>query len=286
MQRPIGSAEAETHQTDGIPSYLSRLTQTPLLTSEEERELSRRARSGDEAARKRLVEANMRLVVNIAKQYRHRAVAFEDLVQEGAIGLMSAVERFDPDRGFRFSTYATHWIRQTISRAIDVKSRTIRLPAHVSDLHRKLARLRETMSADLGRDPTANELAYELGISQQRFLFLLQSFQDAVSLESVRAGMDGASLRSSICEKQTIDPEEGVLDSERSQLLEKLLEELTERERRVVKIRLGLEEAEVGLLRDVGDELRLSRERVRQIEIQAIRKLREIARRRRLRDMI
>ncbi|MDL1928791.1 sigma-70 family RNA polymerase sigma factor, partial [Fimbriimonadia bacterium ATM] len=213
MQRPIGSAEAESHQTDGIPSYLSRLTQTPLLTSEEERELSRRARSGDEAARKRLVEANMRLVVNIAKQYRHRAVAFEDLVQEGAIGLMSAVERFDPDRGFRFSTYATHWIRQTISRAIDVKSRTIRLPAHVSDLHRKLARLRETMSADLGRDPTANELAYELGISQQRFLFLLQSFQDAVSLESVRAGMDGASLRSSICEKQTIDPEEGVLDS-------------------------------------------------------------------------
>lgn len=286
MQRPIGSAEAHSHQTDGIPSYLARLTQTPLLTSEEERELSRRARAGDEAARKRLVEANMRLVVNIAKQYRHRAIAFEDLVQEGAIGLMSAVERFDPDRGFRFSTYATHWIRQTIGRAIDVKARTIRLPAHVADLLRKLARLRETMSADLGRDPTADELACELGISKQRFLLLLQSYSDAVSLESVRAGVEGASSQDSMSEKQSIDPEKGVFDRERSRLLAALLAELSPRERRVVSIRLGLEEAEIGLLRDVGDELRLSRERVRQIEIQAIRKLREIARRRRLREMI
>src|SRR5688572_32235134 len=150
---------------DGIPSYLGKLTQTPLLTAEEEVSLTKAIQKGDKKAKQRLIESNMRLVINIAKSYRNRAIALEDLIQEGAIGLMQAAERFDPDKGFRFSTYATHWIRQAIGRAIDNKSKAIRLPAHVSQSLRRIERERLRLARELGYDPSTEQLAAAMGIS-------------------------------------------------------------------------------------------------------------------------
>src|SRR5947209_8945502 len=165
---------------DGIPSYLSRLTQAPLLTASQEEELTKLVQQGNELARQRLVESNMRLVINIAKTYRNKAIPLEDLIQEGAIGLMQAATRFDPKRGFRFSTYATHWIRQAIGRAIDNKSKAIRLPAHVSQSLRKVERERVRLLREMGVDPTHDQLATALGITAQTLITLMQSSQDMI----------------------------------------------------------------------------------------------------------
>src|SRR5947209_15160008 len=175
------SAQPHVSEHDhGVPSYLSRLTQAPLLTSEEEIELTRLVQAGNQTARSRLIESNMRLVINIAKSYRNRAIPLEDLIQEGAIGLMQAAERFDPDKGFRFSTYATHWIRQAIGRAIDNKSKAIRLPAHVSQSLRKVERERVRLLREMGVDPTHDQLATALGITAQTLITLMQSSQDMI----------------------------------------------------------------------------------------------------------
>jgi RNA polymerase primary sigma factor len=155
---------------DGVPSYLSRLTQAPLLSAEEEIRLTRAVQLGDDCARKRLIESNMRLVINIAKAYRNRATPLEDLIQEGAIGLMQAAERFDPEKGFRFSTYATHWIRQAIGRAIDNKSKAIRLPAHVSQSLRRVERERQRLMRELGYEPTPEQIAFAMGISAKKLI--------------------------------------------------------------------------------------------------------------------
>src|SRR5438105_2649521 len=172
-----------TEHDDGIPSYLSKLTQAPLLTSEEEITLTRLVQAGDMRARSRLIESNMRLVINIAKSYRNRAIPLEDLIQEGAIGLMQAAERFDPERGFRFSTYATHWIRQAIGRAIDNKSKAIRLPAHVSQSLRRVEKERVRLARELGDDPTTDQLALAMGLSPKKLLALLQCSQELLSLD-------------------------------------------------------------------------------------------------------
>src|SRR3569832_632139 len=179
---------------DGVPSYLGRLTQAPLLTSEEEIELTRAVQNGDEKARQRLIESNMRLVINIAKTYRNRSIPLEDLIQEGAIGLMQAAERFDPDKGFRFSTYATHWIKQAIGRAIDNKSKAIRLPVHVSQSLRKVEKERVRLSRELGQDPTPEQLASAMGISAKKLLALLQSSQELLSLDMTVGDSGGMTL--------------------------------------------------------------------------------------------
>src|SRR5947209_3269678 len=168
---------------DGIPSYLSRLTQAPLLTANQEEELTKLVQQGNELARQRLIESNMRLVINIAKTYRNKCIPLEDLIQEGAIGLMQAAQRFDPKRGFRFSTYATHWIRQAIGRAIDNKSKAIRLPAHVSQWLRRIEKERTRLMREKGVEPTSEQLAETLGISPRKLLTLLQSSQEMVSLD-------------------------------------------------------------------------------------------------------
>ena len=168
---------------EGIPSYLSRLTQAPLLTSNQEEELTKLVQQGNELARQRLIESNMRLVINIAKTYRNKAIPLEDLIQEGAIGLMQAAQRFDPKRGFRFSTYATHWIRQAIGRAIDNKSKAIRLPAHVSQWLRKIERERMRLVRETGVDPSPEQLAAALAISTKKLMTLVQSSQDMLSLD-------------------------------------------------------------------------------------------------------
>lgn len=271
---------------DGVPSYLSRLTQAPLLTSEEEILLTRAVQKGDDRARCRLIESNMRLVINIAKSYRNRAIPLEDLIQEGAIGLMQAAERFDPEKGFRFSTYATHWIRQAIGRAIDNKSKAIRLPAHVSQSLRRIEKERVRLSRELGNDPTTEQLALAMGISPKKLLSLLQCSQDLLSLDLPVGEGGGMTLGGLIRDDENEDPESMMLTQEVVRELQRIMMELNEREQRVMRMRFKLDGGESSLQEDIAKEMKLSRERVRQIEIQAIKKLRALAQRRRLREMM
>jgi len=280
---------AQPHMSDsddGVASYLSRLTQSPLLSPEEEIVLTRAVQNGDLAAKKRLIESNMRLVINIAKTYRNRSIALEDLIQEGAIGLMQASERFDPDKGFRFSTYATHWIRQAIGRAIDNKSKAIRLPAHVSQSLRKVEKERLRLARDLGYDPSPEQLASAMGISAKKLITLMQSSQELLSLDMAVGDGGGMTLGGLIRDTTHVDPETMVIDQELIRELQRILDELNDREQRVMRMRFRLEGGEVSLPEDVAKEMKLSRERIRQIEVQAIKKLRVLAQRRRLKDML
>lgn len=273
---------------DGIPSYLGRLTQAPLLSAQQEDELSRRVLQGDTEARMRLVECNMRLVINIARAYRCKAVPLEDLIQEGAIGLMQASERFDPNRGFRFSTYATHWIRQAISRAIDNKAKAIRVPAHINQALRRIERERIKLVSELGCEPTLDQLAAALEVTPRKLIFILSSSQELLSLDMSGGEGGGATLGGLIRdERETSDPELNLLNDAASEELRLALSELNDREQRVMKMRLSLDDgrAQPILQEQVAREMKLSRERVRQIEIQAIKKLRHIAQQRRFREI-
>jgi RNA polymerase primary sigma factor len=271
---------------DGIPSYLSRLTQTPLLTAEEEVVLTKAVQQGDECARRRLIESNMRLVINIAKTYRNRAIPLEDLIQEGAIGLMQAAERFDPDKGFRFSTYATHWIRQAIGRAIDNKSKAIRLPAHVSQSLRKVEKERARLARENGCEPSTEQLAIAMGISAKKLLTLMQTSQELLSLDMTVGESGGTTLGGLLKDTSNADPERMILSEEIVAELQRILLELNEREQRVMRLRFRLDEGDAELGDDIAKEMKLSRERVRQIEVQAIKKLRHLAQKRRLRDIL
>lgn len=278
-----------TEQEESLPSYLSRLTQAPLLTSDEEVALTRAAQSGDARARQRLVESNMRLVINIAKSYRSRAIPIEDLIQEGAIGLMHAVERFDPEKGFRFSTYATHWIRQSIGRALDNKAKAIRIPAHISQSLRKIERERARLVRELGREPSAEQVAAAMGISTKRLVALLQASQDMLSLDAKVGDGDSATLANVIKDDTVGNPETECLSGEMAEELQHILMELNDRERRVMTYRLKMtnEGEDASDIRDeLVKELQLSRERIRQIELQAIKKLRAVAQQRRLRELL
>jgi len=281
------SAHSQLNEHDeGVPSYLGRLTQAPLLTAEEEVELTRAIQHGDALARQRLIESNMRLVINIAKTYRNRAIPLEDLIQEGAIGLMQAAERFDPEKGFRFSTYATHWIRQAIGRAIDNKSKAIRLPAHVSQSLRKIEKERVRLSRELGHDPTPEQIAQAMGISSKKLATLIQSSQELLSLDMTVGDAGGMTLGGLIRDSGDDNPENLILSQEMMAELQRIMMELNEREQRVMRLRFRMDGSENTLQDDVARELKLSRERVRQIEVQAIKKLRALAQRRRLRDML
>ncbi|MCH7905598.1 MAG: sigma-70 family RNA polymerase sigma factor [Armatimonadetes bacterium] len=273
---------------DGIPSYLSRLTRAPLLTSEEEVVLTRAARRGDGQARERLIESNMRLVINIAKNYRNQTIPLEDLIQDGAIGLMHAVERFDPGRGYRFSTYATHWIRQAIGRAIDNKSKAIRLPAHISQTLRKIERMKAKVMREQGSEATADQIARELGITNKRLQMLLVASQDLLSLDMTVGEGDSTSLGSLIEDQLAANPESVVITSEVVDELHAIMNQLNDRERKVIMYRLKFVEPRDGAsFRDeLSQEFQVSRERIRQIEVQAIKKLRQVAQRRRLREYL
>ncbi len=261
-------------------SYLHHLTRQRLLTFDEEREYSRRIQKGDLQARDRLVEANMRLVINIARSYHTNLVLFEDLIQEGAIGLMTAAERYDPERGYRFSTYATHWIRQAISRAIDNKAKAIRIPAHVSETLRKLDRVRTMYLREKGEDPTPEQLAQELGISLRKVNSLLQANQEPVSLDMLVGDEENTPLSALLNDSAAENPQDVLLTEEMQQELDKLLAVLTPREREVMCKRMGFEGDTSHVLQEIGEKLQISRERVRQIELQALRKLKYAARRR------
>jgi len=273
---------------DGIPSYIGRLTQAPLLSQEEEFALTRAARQGNEDARHRLVESNMRLVINIAKTYRSRSVPLEDLIQEGAIGLMQAIERFDPGKGFRFSTYASHWIRQAISRALDNKAKAIRLPAHISQSLRKIERERLRLARWLGYDPTHEQIAQAIGLSPRKLTNLMQASQELLSLDMKVGDSDSTTLAHLLADNKNGNPDDGLLSEERRIELQSVLSELTDRERRIMTQRLRMEEGEeLSSVRDrLAKEMKISRERIRQIELQAIKKLRAMARQRKLQDFL
>lgn len=270
---------------ESIPSYLARLTQAPLLTAEEELQLTLAFKGGDERARKRLIESNMRLVINIAKGYKCRHIAIDDLIQEGAIGLMQATERFDPDKGFRFSTYATHWIRQAIGRAIDNKGKAIRLPAHVSQSIRKVEKERARLLRETGTEPSFEELASCMGISDKKLRGILACAQEMLSLDIQVGDNPGATLGGLIRDERGEDPETMALRQAVAGELSLIITELNEREQKVMNLRFrangdGLQTDEIAT------ELQMTKERVRQIEVQAIRKLRVLAQNRRLRDVL
>lgn len=273
--RAVDSEAAVSARVGAEPvSYLSHLTKHRLLSAEEEILLARRVKQGDGPARARLVEANMRLVINIAKGYHCSLVPFEDLVQEGAIGLMTACERYDPARGYRFSTYATHWIRQAISRAIDNKSRAIRVPAHVSETLRKIERVRTAVLRETGVEPTVEQLAERVDMPSSKVASYLQAGLDPVSLDMLVGEDENTTLAALLNDKGAADPEDEVIRQEVEAEIHHILSELTERERTVMRRRLGFDGDDKHVLQDIGAELNLSRERVRQIEAQAMKKLR------------
>lgn len=271
---------------DPIREYLKEIGTIPLLTPEEESDLARRSAEGDEEAGKRLVEANLRLVVSIAKRYTGRGMSFLDLVQEGNIGLMKAVEKFDYEKGYRLSTYATWWVKQAITRALADQARTIRLPVHMVEAVNKIRRAQRELSVKLGRDPLTKELAEEVGMSEKRVDELLQTSGDTVSLETPVGDEDGSSLGDFVADsagESTEDQAESVLLREE---IDSMLQGLNERERQVILLRFGLESGKPMTLEEVGKKFNVTRERIRQIETAALRKLRNPVRSKKVRDFL
>ena len=271
---------------DPVKAYLKEIGQVPLLSAEEEQMLARAARAGDADARRRLSEANLRLVVSVAKRYAGRGLPFLDLIQEGNLGLMKAAEKFEPDRGFKFSTYATWWIRQSITRAIADQGRTIRIPVHLVEHINRVRKTAGELLRKNGREPTAEEIAVRLEMEPDRVRELLQLAQEPVSLETPVGEEEDAHLEDFIQDEEAGIP----VDEAGRQLLRRelmsVLRSLTPREERVITLRFGLDDGRPRTLEELGKEFNVTRERIRQIEAKALRKLRHPSRAKRLRDYL
>lgn len=271
---------------DPVKAYLKEIGQVPLLSAEEEQTLARAARAGDADARRRLSEANLRLVVSVAKRYAGRGLPFLDLIQEGNLGLMKAAEKFEPDRGFKFSTYATWWIRQSITRAIADQGRTIRIPVHLVEHINRVRKTAGELLRKNGREPTAEEIAVRLEMEPDRVRELLQLAQEPVSLETPVGEEEDAHLEDFIQDEEAGIP----VDEAGRQLLRRelmsVLKSLTPREERVITLRFGLDDGQPRTLEELGKEFNVTRERIRQIEAKALRKLRHPSRAKRLRDYL
>ena len=271
---------------DPVKAYLKEIGQVPLLSTEEEQTLARAARAGDVDARRRLSEANLRLVVSVAKRYAGRGLPFLDLIQEGNLGLMKAAEKFEPDRGFKFSTYATWWIRQSITRAIADQGRTIRIPVHLVEHINRVRKTAGELLRKNGREPTAEEIAVRLEMEPDRVRELLQLAQEPVSLETPVGEEEDAHLEDFIQDEEAGIP----VDEAGRQLLRRelmsVLKSLTPREERVITLRFGLDDGRPRTLEELGKEFNVTRERIRQIEAKALRKLRHPSRAKRLRDYL
>jgi RNA polymerase primary sigma factor len=280
------TASKDDNSSEELTSYINRLTRAPLLSSHEESRLAFRIRSGDRTAKLKMIEANMRLVVSIARCYIASGIPLEDLIQEGSIGLMTATERFDPTRGYRFSTYATQWIRQAIGRAIDNKAKSIRVPAHITESLRKLEKARVEYRRQYGVEPNSEQLAQSLGITMQKIDGLIQASQDPVSLDMPIGDDENTTLGNLILDKTSLDPQEFLIHTEMRIQLERILHSLDEREQMIMRVRFGFEDDDRRVLKNIGEKLGISRERVRQLEAQAIRKLRLAARKNFLREYL
>ena len=271
---------------DPVRMYLREIGKISLLTKEEEVELAKRIEAGDEEAKKKLIEANLRLVVSIAKKYIGRGLSFLDLIQEGNLGLIRAVEKFDYRKGFKFSTYATWWIRQAITRAIADQARTIRIPVHMVETINKLIRVSRQLVQQLGREPTVEEIAQALELLPEKVEDIQRIAQEPVSLETPIGEEEDSQLGDFIEDKDSPNPEEATAGQLLREQLEEMLGELTEREREVLRLRFGLEDGRAHTLEEVGKRFNVTRERIRQIEAKALRKLRHPSRSKRLRDYL
>jgi RNA polymerase primary sigma factor len=269
---------------DPVRMYLKEIGQIKLLTYEEELSLADRINEGDEEAKKTLAEANLRLVVSIAKRYVGRGMLFLDLIQEGNIGLMKAVEKFDVTKGYKFSTYATWWIRQAITRAIADQARTIRVPVHMVETINKLARLQRQLTLELNREPTEEELADRMKISVEKIRDIYKISQEPVSLETPIGEEADSHLGDFIKDERNVNPEEYATNEMLKDEISGVLLTLTEREEKVVRLRFGLEDGKTRTLEEVGQLFGVTRERIRQIEAKALRKLRHPSRSRKLKD--
>lgn len=271
---------------DPVRMYLKEIGKVPLLKAEEETELAKRMEAGDEYAKQKLAEANLRLVVSIAKRYVGRGMLFLDLIQEGNLGLIKAVEKFDYAKGYKFSTYATWWIRQAITRAIADQARTIRIPVHMVETINKLIRVQRNLLQDLGRDPTPEEIGKEMNISEEKVREIQKIAQEPVSLETPIGEEEDSHLGDFIPDDDAQAPAEAATFTLlREQLLE-VLDTLTEREQKVLKLRFGLDDGRARTLEEVGKEFEVTRERIRQIEAKALRKLRHPSRSKKLKDFL
>ena len=269
---------------DPVRMYLKEIGQIKLLTLEEESVLADRITSGDEEAKNILAEANLRLVVSIAKRYVGRGMLFLDLIQEGNIGLMKAVDKFDVSKGYKFSTYATWWIRQAITRAIADQARTIRVPVHMVETINKLARVQRQLTLELNREPSEEELAKKMNTSVEKVREIYKISQDPVSLETPIGEEDDSHLGDFIKDERNLSPEEFATNEMLKDEINQVLETLTEREEKVIRLRFGLEDGKPRTLEEVGQLFGVTRERIRQIEAKALRKLRHPSRSRKLRD--
>ncbi len=271
---------------DNVRMYLKEIGKISLLSLDEEQELSKKIASGDEESKKILAESNLRLVVSIAKRYVGRGLLFLDLIQEGNIGLMKAVDKFDYDKGYKFSTYATWWIRQAITRALADQARTIRVPVHMVETINKLARVERQMALDLNREPTDKELAKKMGLSIDKIVEIRRISQDPVSLETPIGEEDDSHLGDFLADERTMGPEEYTDYTMLKEELKSVLETLTKREEEVLELRFGLYDGTCHTLEEVGKKFGVTRERIRQIEAKALRKLRHPSRAKKLKDFL
>lgn len=271
---------------DPVRMYLKEIGKVPLLSAEEEIDLAKRMETGDEAAKKRLAEANLRLVVSIAKRYVGRGMLFLDLIQEGNLGLIKAVEKFDYTKGYKFSTYATWWIRQAITRAIADQARTIRIPVHMVETINKLIRVSRQLLQELGREPTPEEIAEEMSMPVERVREILKISQEPVSLETPIGEEEDSHLGDFIQDDNVPVPADAAAFTLLKEQLVDVLSTLTEREQKVLRLRFGLDDGRARTLEEVGKVFNVTRERIRQIEAKALRKLRHPSRSRKLKDYL
>ena len=280
-------AMADTFSTDDpVRMYLKEIGKVPLLTPEEEQDLAKRMAEGDEEAKRRMAEANLRLVVSIAKRYVGRGMLFRDLIQEGNLGLIKAVEKFDYTKGYKFSTYATWWIRQAITRAIADQARTIRIPVHMVETINKVIRVSRQLLQELGHDPSAEEIAAEMNMPVDKVRDILKIAQEPVSLETPIGEEEDSHLGDFIPDEDASEPSEAASFSLLKEQLMEVLDTLTPREKKVLELRFGIVDGRTRTLEEVGKEFNVTRERIRQIEAKALRKLRHPSRSKKLRDFL
>lgn len=271
---------------DPVRMYLKEIGTVPLLSAEEELRLAKRKSEGDEAAKERLIEANLRLVVSIAKRYTGRGMSFLDLVQEGNLGLLKGVEKFDYTKGYKLSTYATWWIRQSVTRALADQARTIRVPVHMVETINKMSKMQRKLTLELGYEPSVAELSEALDMTEEKVMEIMQIAREPASLETPIGEEDDSNLGDFVADSNVVTPEGNVESVMLRQHIDTLLKDLKDRERQVIVLRFGLEDGHPRTLEEVGKEFNVTRERIRQIEAKALRKLRNPVRSKRIKDFL